>query len=127
MKKQTSFYFVIALAVLAGIGVIGGFISNPTNSLKSILVILIVGVIVYFLFKSFFKADPQKNEHNAFRKAAKKTTKKYQQDVRKASPKTTNKLGNGTKANKPKKKIRTASHLKVIEGKKGKKKNRASF
>lgn len=71
-------------------------------------------------------ANPGKSEQNAFKKAARRSKKRFQQkDGRKPSVKTTN--GNVSTFRKVKNKPKSTAHLTVIEGKKGKKKKRASL
>lgn len=126
MKNRTSFYFVIGMIILAIIGVASRFISNPTAFFQSVLVFLVIGFAIFFLVRRFNGGNPQKHEQSAFRKAAKKSKKRFQQkDIRKPSVKTTN--GNVSTLKKGKNKAKSATHLTVIEGKKGKKKKRASF
>ncbi|MFE8702508.1 SA1362 family protein [Cytobacillus sp. FJAT-54145] len=123
LNNRTSFYFVIGLISLAAIGIISSFISNPTDFLQSIFVFIAVGAIIYFLVRRFYKAGPQKKEQQAFRKAAKRSKKRF---VQKDTQKTPTRIGTLSKLKKQNTKKDT-SHLTVIEGKKGKKKNRASF
>lgn len=132
MNNQLASYFVAFMIILASIGLTGNIIANPSGSLKTFLIVLIVGGVFYLIsrnFSNFSKENPKKREQDAFRKAAKHSQKKYkQQDPRKASYKfKMNKAGNLQNLKKAPKRTRSTSHLKVIEGNKGKKKNRASF
>ncbi|WP_449622806.1 SA1362 family protein [Robertmurraya sp. Marseille-Q9965] len=126
LKNRTSFYFVIGMIILAIIGVASRFISNPTAFFQSVLVFLVIGFVIFFLVRRFNSSTPQKRDQSAFRRAAKKSKKRFQQkDARKPSVKTMN--GNVSTLKKGKNKAKSAAHLTVIEGKKGKKKKRASF
>lgn len=113
--------------MLAIIGVVSSFVSNPMAFIKSIVMFLIIASLIFFLVRRFFSgAGPQSREQNAFRKAAKRSKKRFQQkDTRKPTSKTNN--GNVSTLRKVKHKSKSAAHLTVIEGKKGKKKKRASF
>jgi hypothetical protein len=116
----------MGLIMLAIIGVVTSFVSNPMGFLKSILMLVIIGSVIFFLARRFlFGASPQNREQNAFRKAAKRSKKRFQQTARKPTSKTNN--GNVSTLRKVKHKSKSAAHLTVIEGKKGKKKKRASF
>ncbi|WP_077213944.1 SA1362 family protein [Bacillus dakarensis] len=127
MKNRTSLYFVIGLVTLAIIGVASKFISDPLAFLQSIFVFLIIGVVIFYLVRRFNGASPQKREQSAFRKAAKMSKKRYKQnDQRKPIHKKAG-TGNITTLKRTKHKSKSATHLTVIDGKKGKKKNRASF
>nr|WP_307150995.1 SA1362 family protein [Robertmurraya andreesenii] len=126
LKNRTSFYFVIGLIMLAIIGVVSRFISNPMAFIQGIFIFLIIGFGIFFLVRRFYGANPAKSEQSAFRKAAKRSKKRFQQkDSRKPAAKTAN--SNVSTLKKVKNKPRSAAHLTVIEGKKGKKKKRASF
>lgn len=132
MNNQLASYFIAFMIILASIGLTGNIIANPSGSLKTFLIVLIVGGVFYLIsrnFSNFSKENPKKREQDAFRKAAKHSQKKYkQQDPRKASYKfKMNKAGNLQNLKKAPRRTRSTSHLKVIEGNKGKKKNRASF
>lgn len=101
------------------------FLANPTGFLQRIAVIALIGIAIYFIARLITKANPQKREQRAFLRAAKKSKKRLQQKsgdphVRSASQTTLTTLKRSTKKKSP-------VHLTVIDGKKGKKKNRASF
>lgn len=126
LKNQTSFIIVLGLVILAAIGVAGSYIDNPTGFIKSIAVMLIAGVVVYFIVKRFLLSNPDKREQRAFIKAAKKSKKRLHQKEATVHPRRTSSAITTMKKNIKTKKSSTA-HLTVIDGKKGKKKNRASF
>lgn len=126
MKNQTSLFIVLGLIILAAIGVAGSYIKNPTGFIQTIAVMLVVGAVIYFIVKRFYHSNPEKREQRAFIKAAKKSKKRLNQKETSLSPRRTASAITTMKKNiRPKKK--TSAHLTVIEGKKGKKKNRASF
>jgi len=103
-----------------------------------ILLLRKIGAVVFLLVKLLYKPSPAKREQRAFVKAAKRSAKRKQQ--KDFSPQGRMKI-QASKSTKPKKnsnltslkkaralKKKTAHpQLTVIEGKKGKKKNRASF
>ena len=127
MKNRTSSLLVAGLLILALIGVTGMFMENPIGFLQRIAVMGFIVVAIYFVVRLIFKANPQKKEQRAFLKAARQSKKRLQKrsgepPMRNAFPGT---LAPLKKSTKPKKK--TPAHLTVIDGKKSKKKNRASF
>nr|WP_026563611.1 SA1362 family protein [Bacillus sp. UNC41MFS5] len=128
MKNRTFVNVVIGgLIILALLGVIGTFTANPAGFIQSIAVMALVVLVVYFLVRKFTSSSPQKKEQRAFLKAAKKSKKRLQQKSGEGTVKTSSlgTLASLKKNNKLKKK--SPAHLTVIDGKKGKKKNRASL
>ncbi|WP_318247595.1 SA1362 family protein [Bacillus infantis] len=123
LNNRTSLYIVAGLIGLAIIGIIGRLVNDPAGFLQSIAVIALIGAAVYFLFRRFYKAGPMKKEQQAFVKAAKKSKRKYQKE-----PASTRKASVGSLTSLRKTKARKSPpHLTVIDGKKGKKKNRATL
>lgn len=123
MKNRTSSYIVIGIITLAIIGAIASFVSDPVNFLQRAALFVLIGATIFFLFRRFSKAGPRTHENRAFQKAAKKFNKRFH-----------NKEGNVNQVRQKlgtisplKKKKKDASHLTVIDGKKSKRKNRASF
>ena len=128
MKNRTFVYVVVGgLIILALIGLVGTFTANPAGFIQRIAVIALIGITAYFLVRKFSKSSPQKKEQRAFLKAAKKSKKRLQQKSGETTIKTSSlgSLASLKKSNKTKKK--SPAHLTVIDGKKGKKKNRASL
>jgi predicted lipid-binding transport protein (Tim44 family) len=128
LKNRTFVYVVVGgLIILALIGLVGTFIANPAGFIQRIAVIALIGITAYFLVRKFSKSSPQKKEQRAFLKAAKKSKKRLQQKSGDTTVKTSSlgTLASLKKSNKTKKK--SPAHLTVIDGKKGKKKNRASL
>jgi len=127
LKNRTSVIIVGILIILAILGLFGSFTANPAGFIQRIAVIAMIGLVIYFLVRKFSNSSPQKKEQRAFLKAAKKSKKRLQQKSGDTNVKTSS-LGTLTtlkKSNKTKKK--SPAHLTVIDGKKGKKKNRASL
>jgi uncharacterized membrane protein YfcA len=123
LKNRTSFYIVIGLILLAAIGIISQLIHDPGVFLRTIAGMVLVVAVIYFLINRFSKASPQKHEQRAFYKAAKRSKRRFKHKDS-APPQRRSSVGSLSAARKKKK---DASHLTVIEGRKGKKKNRASF
>ncbi|WP_245917292.1 MULTISPECIES: SA1362 family protein [Bacillus] len=126
LKNRTASIMAICITILAAIGIIGSLISNPAGFLQRIAVIVLIVAAVYFLFRRFYQSSPEKQEQRAFVKAAKKSKKRLHhkdggQNKQRANVRSLASL----RKNKATKKH--PSHLTVIEGKKGKKKDRATF
>jgi len=124
------FYIIIALALF---GLFSSLIENPIKFLQRALLFGLVLLVLYLFYRMFTTSTTNRSDHDAYRRAAKKTVKKY--NTKSNSMKRP--LINNSKAKsmnkKPvsspllKKKSKDTSHLTVIEGEKGKKKNRASL
>jgi large-conductance mechanosensitive channel len=127
LKNLTASLFVCGMIVLALIGISGMVIQNPSSFLLGIAGILVVGIIIFLIVRLNTKANPQKKEQRAFVKAAKKSKKRLQKKGGDTQPKSSALGTFSTLKKAAKKKKKTTAHLTVIDGKKGKKKNRASF
>lgn len=127
LKNRASFYIVLGLIILAAIGMAGSLLANPAGFLQRIAVVVLIGAAIYFVVKRFYLTKPEKREQRAFVKAAKKSKKRLQQQKDSVQ----NPRRSGATITSMKKTLKTkkkpSAHLTVIEGKKGKKKNRASF
>jgi hypothetical protein len=119
LKNRTSSILLFTLLLFALIGLGSSLLENPIDFFKRIAIMILVGLAIYFLFNRFYKPSPNRKEQRAFLKAAKKTKKKIH---RKKSDDQTKQLSKLTSIRK-----KSNAHLTVIEGKKNKKKNRASF
>lgn len=118
MKKQPSLYIISSLIILSVIGVIGKFIDNPVKFLQGVVVTGIVIGIMFLLIRKLVLNKPGNSEQKAFVKAARQSRKRLAQKGLDHSPR------------RPKPLVarrRSTAHLTVIEGNKGKKKNRAQF
>jgi mannitol-specific phosphotransferase system IIBC component len=129
LKNRTVNFVIAGLMILAGIGIVSSLLANPAGFLQRIAVIILIGAIVYFLVQRFYQSTPEKQEQRAFMKAARRSKKRFKhKDVLQTNRRSNANGGSLTslkKQNRSKKK--STVHLTVIEGKKGKKKNRASF
>ena len=126
LKNRISLLVISGLILLAVLGVSSSMISNPAGFLRRIAVILLVGAVVYFIFQRFYRASPKKQEQRAFNRAARKSKRRFSHsDSAKGSSRKAA-SGSLTSIKRPRKKS-SSTHLTVIEGKKGKKKDRASL
>lgn len=115
-------YGIIALGVF---GLIGRMFNDPIGLLRNILIIAAVAGIIYMIYTGLTKSKPVKKEQQAFRKAALQSKKRLKSRSSKKDNIASFSAAKTSKKVKARKK--TDSHLTVIEGKKNKKKNRASF
>lgn len=127
MKNRTSLFVVGGLIILAIIGIVSSFTANPAGFIQGIAVVALISLAVYFVVRKFSTSSPNKKEQRAFLKAARKSKKRLHQKGGESNTKnsalgTFSPLKKGSKIKK-----KAPAHLTVIEGKKGKKKNRASF
>jgi hypothetical protein len=118
---------IILLLGLATFGFVITLFTNPMSLVKMVLIMAAVGGLFYFLYKRFIAARTSK-DFGQYKQAARYSAKKYQNDnpgnfiSRKIKPSQKPKA----KPSFTKTKKRNNNHnFKVIEGKKGKKKNRA--
>lgn len=113
-------YVIIGLAV---IGLITQLTTNTASFLISVLMTLIIAVVIFaVVYNIFIKKNNNSNEMRKYRRAVKKSKLKYKQHI--PIQKKSQKISNPTKQSKSRKR---ASHLRVIEGNKSKRKNRANF
>lgn len=129
MKNRISTYIISGLVILAIIGLLSKLMNDPVDFIKGIAVMLIVLAVIFFVFQRMYTPSPAKREQQAFVKAAKRSVKRNQlKETGQQFPKK-KKSSNLTpiKKTKMKKKPQHTPQLTVIEGRKGKKKNRASF
>lgn len=125
MKNRISSIIIVGLIVFALLGLMTSMISNPAGFFLRIAVILLVGALIFFIFKRLTNAGPVNSEQRAFIRAAKKSKKRFQQQDSVKSNSRKSNVGSLTSIKKSK--TKSTAHLTVIPGKKGKKKDRASL
>lgn len=127
MKRGFGKPILIMLLSLAGFFLAMELFQNPGGLFKSLLIIVGAATVFYLVFRFFIQDRIGGGRSDArYSKAVKQSKKKYPA----AKPKTNvtpliGKDSNRVKSSAQKRK--SSSHLTVIEGKKGKKKNRAFF
>ncbi|MGD7007799.1 SA1362 family protein [Metabacillus sp. 84] len=125
--KRGSNWFFLAIVGLAGLYLITALITDPAGLLRQAAIIGITIAIVYLVFRYFMKKR-MGAEHSSYSKAVKQQKRPAREKTYSASPsKTVTPIKKYTKSKPLKKKSKSSSHLTVIEGKKGKKKNRALY
>ena len=124
LKNRISTFIVVCLIALAALGIVSLLVSNPSGLLLKFAIMIATGAVIFFLVKRFYLPSPEKREQRAFVKAAKRSLKRKQQ---KESGKQTRKTNVSNITSIRARKKQTNNHLTVIEGKKGKRKNRVSL
>ncbi|WP_010530962.1 UbiA family prenyltransferase [Lentibacillus jeotgali] len=115
-------YLVIGLAI---IGVVTQLFTNTASFLTSIFTMLGFGIAIFaVMYFVFFKKRTPSNDNKKYKKAVKQSKAKYSSQQNK--PKTPSKRPQQPFSLK-KKSNKRPSHLRVIDGNKSKRKNRASF
>src|SRR5699024_320871 len=120
-KSALLVYVIIGLAV---IGVVTQLFTNTASFLTSIFTMLGFGIAIFaVMYFVFFKKRTPSNETKKYKQAVKQSKVKYssQQNKPKYPSKRSQPFSLKKKSNK------RPSHLRVIDGNKSKRKNRASF
>ncbi|MCP3025712.1 SA1362 family protein [Halobacillus sp. A5] len=123
-------YTLIALAVFY-VGV--QMFTNTSSFLRSIVMmigiaVLIYGAIYFFFIRNRMGSGANRNEMKKYKQAVKQSKQKYKAPKPVKSAKTsTSPTSKSTPLQKKKTKRKQSSHLRVIEGNKNNKKDRASF
>jgi ABC-type nickel/cobalt efflux system permease component RcnA len=125
LKNRTLHLLFGGIIIFAIIGISSMLLANPAGFLQRIAVIALVGFAIYIIVRLISNSNPKKKEQRAFLKAAKQSKKRLQQ--KSGDPHVRNSSQGTLTTIKKTAKKRSTSHLTVIDGKKGKKKNRASF
>lgn len=134
MNGRTFLIALFSLIVgLAAFGLIAKAVTDPYGIVKNILTMLVVAGVFYLLYKVFTSSSGSANgSQSSYKRAAKQSNKKYgKKNVTPLSNTLLKRNASDSKGKKdspsPLKRKRKPSHLTVIEGKKNKKKDRASF
>ncbi|MFI8707365.1 SA1362 family protein [Bacillus sp. NPDC077411] len=130
-----SFMFALFVVIvgLAIFNLVSFTIEDPMGVVKNIAIMLIVVGVFYLLYKMLTSSSSSAtNSQSSYKRAAKQSNRKYgKQNVTPLSNNLLKKNASDPKGKKVNtsflKRKRKQSHLTVIEGKKGKKKDRASF
>ncbi|ENQ3081009.1 hypothetical protein ACEOWG_004342 [Bacillus cereus] len=130
-----SFMFALFVVIvgLAIFNLVSFTIEDPMGVVKNIMIMLGVVGVFYLLYKMLTSSSSSaNNSQSSYKRAAKQSNRKYgKQNVAPLSNNLLKKTASDTKGKKENtsflKRKRKQSHLTVIEGKKGKKKDRASF
>ncbi|KKE80651.1 hypothetical protein NSA56_11095 [Oceanobacillus caeni] len=124
-KWSILFYVIIGLGV---IGIVSQLFTQPGKFVMSILTTIFFGLVIFaVIYFVFLRKKAPSNEMKKYKKAVRQSKAKYKSDnvrATQAAKLTSKKQPNPIKKNRSR---RSAGHLKVIDGNKTKRKDRASF
>ncbi|MRX72588.1 hypothetical protein GJU40_10560 [Bacillus lacus] len=122
MKRKLNPFF-LAIAILGAIGFVYMIVERPSELVMIFATYAVIGLLIFFAVR-FFLGKRLGGADKNFTKAVKQSKRRYTD-----GPQTQAKSSQSKKPTNiaSKKKRQQPSHLTVIEGKKGKKKNRAFF
>ncbi|MBB5325244.1 hypothetical protein HNQ34_002344 [Anoxybacillus tepidamans] len=123
MFRRTIHPLIGIVLFLGALGFVYMLFEQPALLFRRIIFIGLIVAILYAIYHLAYKR--QNKERSAYLKAVHQSKKLYAERERKLPVKTLSHSKKGTHHRLQKK--RSTSHLTVIEGKKGKKKNRALF
>lgn len=124
MKKRRFSWIAYVIIGLSLLGIISQLITNPISLFTNIIFViglsLIVFAIFYFLF--FRNRYHTSDEMKKYKRAVKQSKEKYQTNNRFPTTKK-----QSTRVSQERRKRNRPTHLRVIHGKKSKKRNRANY
>ncbi|MDQ0231941.1 SA1362 family protein [Metabacillus malikii] len=121
MNQRVMKGIILAIIILGVIGVL----LNPMWLVRQVAFIAVVGGIIYLAYRFYAKRKLGK-EYSSYMRAAKQSKRRYNEQKTPVQNVRSFSQARKTISTSAKKK-KQPSHLTVIEGKKGKKKNRAHF
>lgn len=126
MNRRVMNGIVLAIIMLGAIGLITTLVTNPLGFFKQIAIYAAIAGVIYLLYRLFIRKSTG-SVYSTYTKAAKRSKRRFN-DKKSGGTKVRN-IAHAKKAIKSTaiRKKNPTTHLTVIEGKKGKKKNRASF
>ncbi|MDX8046010.1 SA1362 family protein [Gracilibacillus sp. S3-1-1] len=132
MNRSIGSIVVYGLIGLAVFGLVTSLFTDTIGLLKSLFITLLIGAAIFGLVYFFFLRRRTPNELRKYRKAVKQSKQKYKNQQSNNGTNSSTVIRHTTSAKKAvtrplKPTKRDASHLRVIEGNKHKKKNRASL
>ena len=121
MKQRNYVAYVVYVIIgLALVGIMSQLFNAPGDFFKSLLSMLLIGLIVFGIFYFlFYKNRPASSDMRKYKQALKQSNRKYAGNHH-AYSKSVNKIA-------LRKKKKSVPHLRVIDGQKSKRKNRANF
>ncbi|MCV9888175.1 SA1362 family protein [Metabacillus halosaccharovorans] len=126
MTRRTN-WIVMVIILLGVIGFVTTLVSEPLWLLKQIAIYAAIAGLIYLIYRLVSRREMGK-EQSSYLKAAKQSKRRFDDRSNKGSNvRNISQVKKTKKASAIKKKKQQPSHLTVIEGKKGKKKNRAFF
>lgn len=120
-------WIVMVVILLGVVGFVTTLVSDPLWLLKQIAIYAAIAGLIYLVYRLFSRKRMGK-EQSSYMKAAKQSKRRFDdRGTRGSNVKNITQAKKSKKASAIRKKKTQPSHLTVIEGKKGKKKNRAFF
>ncbi|WP_080874585.1 SA1362 family protein [Oceanobacillus timonensis] len=126
MRNKAVSIFVYVIIAFAAFGLVSQLFGNTAAFLSRLLISIgigaaIFGLVYFFLIRRRQPSGRQRDNMKKYKQAVKQSKSKY------GHQQTVKSTGSGyQKANQKKRNPKKASHLRVIEGNKAKKKNRVS-
>ncbi|PAV29091.1 hypothetical protein CIL05_14045 [Virgibacillus profundi] len=123
-KVSLLIYIIIGLAL---VGLVTQLFTNTANFITNLFVMIGIGVAIFaVIYFVFLRNRAPSNDMTKYKKAVKQSKAKYKNP--KATSQSYNAAAKKSKPVPPKKKVsKRASHLRVIDGNKTKRKDRASL
>lgn len=132
MNRRTSNMFVGIIVALGAIGLVYTLFTNPSRIFTQLGMIVLTVGIIFLLYKLYMRRRKGGREQTAYLRAAKRSKRRFNE--KKQQKPSIARIDSKKVTAAPKKpfttvqkKNRSSANLTVIEGKKGKKKNRAFF
>ncbi|MEC2075397.1 SA1362 family protein [Metabacillus fastidiosus] len=123
MNRRSMNGFIIVILTLGGIGLLATLVRNPMWLLQQIAFYAVIAGIIFLIYRYAFQKRIGRG-NSAYEKAVKQSKRRF--DDRDSKVKSISQARKNLKKGSALKK-KKQTHLTVIEGKKGKKKNRAFF
>jgi len=132
MNRRSSNIIVKLLIVLGIFGLVYTLFTQPSRLFVQLGTIALVVGIIFLVYKFYMRHRMGGKEQSAYIRAVKQSKRRFNESIRQKP--TISKIDTKKSAASPKRtfgssvpKKKKSTHLTVIEGKKGKKKNRALF
>ncbi|AUJ26292.1 SA1362 family protein [Virgibacillus dokdonensis] len=126
MKRKSISIAVYMIIGLATIGLLTQLFTKPANLINNMFISIGFGVVLFaIIYFVFIRKKSSSNEMKKYKQAVKQSKAKYHQQ--KPAYKANATKQQPTSPTLRKKKHKRAAHLRVIEGNKHKRKDRASF
>jgi uncharacterized membrane protein YfcA len=126
LRRRTVHPFIWFLLLLGGVGFAHTLINQPVDMFRQLLYIALFIAAIYVIYQFIIRRRMGK-EHSSYLRAVNQSKKLHGERDKKSLTKTVRAKSNKKGARPSLQKRRKTTHLTVIEGKKGKKKNRAFF
>jgi flagellar biosynthesis/type III secretory pathway M-ring protein FliF/YscJ len=126
LRRRTIHPFIWLILLLGGIGFTHKLFNQPAAIVRQLLLVVFMIAAVYVIYRLLIRRRIGK-EHSSYMKAVHQSKKLHHERDKNTLLKTARAKSTKKGARPSLQRKRTTTHLTVIEGKKGKKKNRAFF